>query len=834
MSTPEATALDASASIGHAAHTCFHCGLPIPSGLDLSVAINGEQQPMCCHGCQAVAQAIVDAGLADFYRHRTQNPLTGREVVPDIIRQNRVYDHPDVQKQFVHAEAGTVREAALFLEGITCAACIWLNEHHLAQLPGVLDVQINYATHRARIRWDASRIKLSAILEAVQSIGYAAHPYDPAQQQQAFDRLRRRHLQRLGVAAVLGMQVMLLSIALYVGDWSGMETGFRQLFRWLGLGLTTPVLLYSAAPFFQGALRDLHNRRIGMDVPVALGILVAFSGSLHATWSGRGDVYYDSVVMFVFLLLLSRYFEIMARKRGAEVAEQLTRALPAMATRLTGDGGAAHELVPVAELGPGDRVLIKPGETVPADGRIESGLSSVNESLLTGESTPLARRPGDALIGGGINIESPLTMIVTRVGTDTVLAGILRLLEQAQGEKPAITRIADRVAGWFVGGVLLVAVLTGLYWWQQAPADWLPIVVAVLVITCPCALSLATPTALSAATSTLLSLGLLPARGNRLETLAHCTHVVFDKTGTLTRGTPVVTGLRCSPGVDGNDILKIAAALESASEHPLGKAIRAAASGEPLPAVSELSNYPGAGVSGTIDNTVYFLGSPEFVARHSRADLGMLQAASQPAGTRVAVADRNTLLAVLLLQDEIRPDAQAAISALRKRGLQVQLMTGDHADAAWQVAERVGIDEVQAALQPADKLKAVQALQQQGAVVAMVGDGINDAPVLAAADVSIAMQGAARVTQASADLVLLSDRLGSLPDGIALARKTLGIIRQNLGWAVGYNLVALPAAASGLVAPWMAAIGMSSSSLLVVLNALRLTRRRAGSPGAWS
>jgi Cu2+-exporting ATPase len=832
MSTPEATALDASARSDPAAQACFHCGLPLPPGLDLSVAINGKPEPMCCHGCQAVAQAIIDAGLGDFYRYRTQNPLTGREVVPDIVRQNRVYDHPDVQKQFVHVEAGTVREAALFLEGITCAACIWLNEHHLAQLPGVMDVQINYATHRARIRWDATRIKLSEILEAVQSIGYAAHPYDPAQQQQAFDRLRRKHLQRLGVAAVLGMQVMLLSIALYVGDWSGMEAGFRQLFRWLGLGLTTPVLLYSAAPFFQGALRDLRNRRIGMDVPVALGILVAFSGSLHATWTGRGDVYYDSVVMFVFLLLLSRYFEIMARKRGAEMAEQLTQALPAMAARLTGDSGAAHELVPVAELGPGDRVLVKPGETIPADGRIESGQSSVNESLLTGESTPLSRRPGDDLIGGGINIDRPLTMIVTRVGTDTVLAGILRLLEQAQGEKPAITRIADRVAGWFVSAVLLVAILTGLYWWQQAPEAWLPIVVAVLVITCPCALSLATPTALSAATGTLLSLGLLPARGNRLETLAHCTHVVFDKTGTLTRGTPVVTGLHCSPAVDGNEILNIAAALESASEHPLGKAIRAAASGDPLPAVSELSNYPGAGVSGMIDNATYFIGSPDFIARQTRADLGMLQATSQPAGTRVAVADHDTLHAVLVLQDEIRPDAEAAISALRKRGLQVQLMTGDHADAARQVADRVGIGKVQAGLQPADKLSAVQALQQQGAVVAMVGDGINDAPVLAAADVSIAMQGAAHVTQASADLVLLSDRLGSLPDGIVLARKTLGIIRQNLGWAVGYNLFALPAAALGFVAPWMAAIGMSSSSLLVVLNALRLTRRRAGSAGA--
>jgi len=772
VSIPEATALDDSARVNPAVHACFHCGLPVPAGLDLSVGINGKQQPMCCHGCQAVAQAITDAGLANFYRHRTENPLTGREVVPDSIRQNRVYDHPDVQKQFVHNDTGNIREAALFMEGITCAACIWLNEHHLAQLPGVVDVQINYATHRARVRWDATRIKLSEILAAIQSIGYTAHPYDPAQQQQAFDRLRRKHLQRLGIAAVLGMQVMLLSIALYIGDWSGMDAGFRHLFRWLGLGLTTPVVLYSAAPFFQGAWRDLRNRRIGMDVPITLGILVAFSGSLHATLSGQGDVYYDSIVMFVFLLLLSRYLEIMARKRSAGMVEQLSRALPAMATRLVADdGGAPHELVPVAELEPGDRVLVRPGEIIPTDGRIESGYSSANESLLTGESSPLPKHPGDALVGGSINMEGPLTVVVTRIGPDTVLAGILRLLEQAQGEKPAITRLADRAAGWFVGGVLVVAIATGGYWWWQSPADWLPIVVAVLVITCPCALSLATPTALSAATGALLSLGLLPARGNRLETLARCTHVVFDKTGTLTRGMPVVSELQCSPGHTGTDILKIAAALESGSEHPLGKAICAATRGHPLAAVSERANHPGAGVSGTIDHTTYFIGSPEFIAAHTRADLAMLQAAPAQTGTRVGIADEQSLLALLVLQDAVRPDAQAAVSALQQQGLQVLLMTGDHADAARRVADQVGIGSLQAAMQPADKLHAVQALQQQGAIVAMVGDGINDAPVLAAADVSIAMQGAARVTQAGADLVLLSNSSAGCLKAYALPAK---------------------------------------------------------------
>jgi Cu2+-exporting ATPase len=812
-----------------AATTCFHCGLPLPAGLDLRVTIDGRDQPMCCHGCEAVAQAIVNAGHSDFYRYRTHTPPTGRELVPDFLEQTRIYDHPDVQKTFVRREDGGIREAALILEGITCAACIWLNERHLARLPGVLDVQINYATHRARIRWDEDRLRLSEILQAVRAIGYEAHPYDPQRQQQAFERERRTHLKRLGVAGVLGMQVMMLSIALYVGDWSGMETAFRSFLRWTGLLLTAPVLLYSAAPFFRGAWRDLRNRRIGMDVPVTLGILVAFGGSLSATWSGKGEVYYDSVVMFVFLLLLSRYFEIMARKRGAETAEHLGRALPAMATRLLADGDRERqEVVPVAELGPGDRVLIRAGETVPADGRIDSGNSSVNEALLTGESTPLRKRAGDELVGGSINVESPLNMTVTRVGMDTVLAHIMRLLERAQNEKPAITRLADRTASWFVSGVILAAIVVGLYWWQQAPEAWLPIVVAVLVVTCPCALSLATPTALSAATGTLMAGGLLPARGNRLETLARCTHLVFDKTGTLTRGEPALSAIHTLSGMSEPAVLQRAAALESQSEHPIGQAICRAAVTRDLPGVSDLENHPGAGISGTLEGRTWYIGSPDFVARHSRADTRALQRATQqgPDGIRVVLADTDGIHALLILQDALRPDARTTVEALKQAGKQVLLLTGDNLQSARQVADQVGIDTVHADMTPQDKLETVQALQQQGAVVAMVGDGINDAPVLAAADVSIAMHDAAHISHASADMILMSDQLGALAEGTAIAHQTLRIIRQNLGWAIAYNLIALPAAALGYVAPWMAAIGMSSSSLLVVLNALRLTRNR--------
>ena len=805
---------------------CFHCGLPVPRGLTLSVTINGRDEPMCCFGCQAVARAIVDSGNADFYRHRTAPSPRGEELLPDFIRQTRVYDHPEIQKTFVRTTAEHQREASLILEGITCAACVWLNERHVAQLAGVLDVQVNYATHRARVRWDDTQIKLSDILQAIHHIGYSAHPYDPQQQQQAFERDRRNQLRRLGIAGVLGMQVMVLSVALYAGGWSGMEAGFKTFFRWVGLLLTTPVLLYSGAPFFRGAWRDLRNRSVGMDVPVALGILVAFAGSLHASWTGQGEVYYDSVVMFIFFLLASRYFELMARKRGAETLERLSRALPAMATRIVvTDNGEQQDVIPLTELQPGDNVLVRPGETVPADGRVTAGESSVTEALLTGESTPIVKRQGARLIGGSINIESPMYLCVEQVGLETVLAEIVRLLEQAQNEKPAITLLADRVASWFVGTVLVIAAAVGVYWWQQAPDSWLPILVSVLVVTCPCALSLATPTAISAATGTMLSHGLLTIRSHSLETLARCSHVIFDKTGTLTLGTPVISRILCLSHLDESTVLGVAAALEQQSEHPAGKAVAAAAAGGIRLAASDFKNFPGAGISACIDGQQWFIGHAEFIAAHTDASSDSLPADSGY-GSRVLLADTRQLHALFLLSDAIREEAPAVVRALQHAGKQVWLMSGDNEAAAQQLATEAGIRTVHGGMTPADKLHRVQALQQQGAVVAMVGDGINDAPVLAAADVSIAMRDAAHISQASADMVLLSNNLGALTSGTLLARKTMRIIRQNLSWAVGYNLIALPAAALGYVAPWMAAIGMSSSSLLVVLNALRLTRSK--------
>ncbi|MCR4346094.1 MAG: heavy metal translocating P-type ATPase [Sulfuricaulis sp.] len=826
---------------------CFHCGLPVPRGIDLTVDIEGAARPMCCHGCEAVTQAIVNGGLSDYYKYRTAEAPTAREIMPEFLRQTTLYDHPEIQKSFVRADGEHVREAALILEGITCPACVWLNERHLAHVPGVLSAHINYATHRARVRWDERHIHLSDILQAVSRIGYLAHPFDPGRYQQQLENDRRQLLRRVGVAGVFGMQVMTLSVALYVGDWSGVEIEYRRFFYWVSLLLTLPVLLYSAQPFFRSAWRDLKHFRTGMDVPVSLGIGAAFLASLWTTVTGEGTVYYDSVCMFAFFLLTARYFELAAHKRASEASETLVRATPAMATRITevanpspssllpeGEGGEPREsiymaeTVAVAELQTGDRVRIRPGESIPADSVVLEGRSTVDESLLTGENLPVTKGPGQPLIGGTLNIESPLTARVEKTGPDTILSSILRLLDRASSEKPRLAQLADRIAAGFVAAVLLLAAFVAFYWWTHDAALWLPATIAVLVVTCPCALSLATPAAITAATGQLTRLGLLVTRGHALETLAHATHFIFDKTGTLTRGRLHLLETRTISSLTANQSLGIASALERHSEHPIARALIEACQ-QSAPTASEVINTPGAGLCGLVNNQKYFLGTPSYIEEQTKhiVETGMLGQLRSAGDTVVLLAGTDKLHAAFVLSDEVRPGARELIDELHRQGKSTMLLTGDHEMAARRVAGALGINELAWDLKPADKLECIKTLQQQGAVAAMIGDGVNDAPVLAAAQVSIAMGGGTAVAAASADMILLSQKLSHLADGLAVSRRTLGIIRQNLVWAVAYNLIALPVAAAGYLSPWMAALGMSASSLLVVANALRLTRPRA-------
>lgn len=800
---------------------CFHCNEGIPPGSNYGVSIDGTRRPMCCPGCQAVAQTIVDTGLSDYYRYRTAPATTASEVVPAFLRQAQIYDNPAVQRGLVHRESEHVQEISLILENITCAACVWLGEHHLARLPGVLSASINYATRRARVRWDDSRIKLSEILTAVSQIGYLAHPYDPSQQQALYERERRRYLMRLGVAGALGMQVMVLAVALYGGHWFGMESGFRDFFHWISLLLTTPVLIYSAHPFYSAAWRDLRNGQPGMDVPVTLGMFLAFAASAWVTFSGNGThVYYDSVTMFAFFLLGARYLELAARKQAAEATENLTQSAPAIATRLGEDG--SEEIVPAAGLAPGDRVLVRPGEVIPADGVVLAGSSGVDESLLTGESLPVPRYAGDAVIAGAINMEQALEIRVGKTGEETVLAILLRLLDRAQTEKPPVARLADQAAGWFVTGVLLLASATALYWYHANPAQWLPVTIAVLVVTCPCALSLATPTAITAATGRLTSHGLLVTRGHALESLARAGHFVFDKTGTLTTGELRLAGVYLLSTTSESSVRQLAAALEAQSEHPVAHALSKA--GNFPVAATDTHNIPGSGRRGNIDNRTYYIGNADWIAQQARlAPAPVIKSDA----TLVYLASEDQWLAAFALIDDLRPGAAELVRALIASNCQVSLLSGDQPDAVRRVAEAAGITDYHAGLRPEDKLNYLRTWQQQGHIVAMVGDGINDAPVLGAAQVSVAIGSGAHLAAASADMVLMATNLRVLKDGISTARRTLNIIRQNLFWAVGYNVAAVPLAALGYLAPWMAALGMSFSSLLVIINARRLRHQPA-------
>jgi len=833
--------------------SCFHCGLPVPASTNIHITYSGEEKSMCCHGCEAVANAIISSGMDDFYRYRTTTPEKPEELVPEFLQQLKAYDNPQVQKRFIHSDANKqknnrenanddIREVSLILEGIVCAACVWLNENHLQSLAGVLKVNINYSNHRATVRWDNQQISLSEILESISRIGYLAHPYDPDSVQRLIEKERKQQLKRIGISGVLGMQIMILAVAMYSGHWWGIDAGINQFFRWTSLVLTVPVLLFASDVFLKAAWRDLKNRRVGMDVPVSLGISIAFIASAYHTFIGSGEVYFDSVVMFTFFLLSARYFELNARKRTSETTEALLNLRPAIATRLlnANTNKETQETIAVSELNINDLLLVRPGETLPADGRVEHGTSGVNESLLTGESLPITKTIGDKVIGGSINTESPLSIRVEKLGDDSVLSSIQNLLEQAQNNKPAISQLADRIASWFVASLLTLATGVAIYWYLHDPAQWISITVATLVVTCPCALSLATPAAITAASGQLARIGLLPKTANALETLAQITDFVFDKTGTLTEGKLHLKTIDSFSQKSEQSLLQIAAVLESASEHPIARCIVTSAANNTEEESSDKNIHkkniqasnristPGYGVEGTIDEVQWFIGNSDYIIKHCQnIDHAVLEKYKNERNTSIFLATQNELQAAFTLGDSVRSQSSSLVSQLIKNKKAIHLFSGDSFAATKNVATILGIPHYLANLRPQDKLQQLQQLQAENKQVAMTGDGINDAPVLAAANLSIAMGKGSQLAVSTADMVLLSSNVLHIYTGYTIAKKCMRIIRQNLTWAIAYNLIAIPAAAMGYVEPWLAAIGMSASSLFVVLNALRLTKHHA-------
>jgi Cu2+-exporting ATPase len=794
---------------------CWHCSEALPAGAAPLARIGGIDRAVCCQGCRAAAEWIEQLGLGDYYRLRSA-PAERAGDAATLAAEAAAWARPALARHVVRDMADGRSEAVVLVEGVRCAACVWLIERALGAVPGVASVQVNAAARRARFTWDPSRCSLPDLLAALARAGYRALPLDAAALDASRQQESRAALKRLVVAGFGAMQAMMYASALYLGAFDGMDAVTRDLFRWFGLLVATPVVFYAARPFFAGAWRSLRARALGMDVPVALAIALIYLASLVEALRGGAEVYFDSVSMFVFFLLVGRWLEMRARHHAGDLSDALARLAPAVAQRLREDG--ALETVGASELVAGDRVHVAEGALVPADGRLESARCRVDESLLSGESAAVARLRGDVLVAGSLVVDGPAQLRVERVGADTVLAGIALLVTRAATQRPRLARAGERAAASFVARVLVLATLTAVGWSLVDPARAFTATLAVLVVSCPCAFALAVPAALTRALAVLARQGVLVTRADAIEDLAGATHAVFDKTGTLTEPQLALEQLDARGEATPALALAWAAALARGSRHPVARAI-ASAAGDAAPAASasHVQATAGGGLQGEVAGRALRLGHAAFAIDGHAVPPGLEEA--------VVLAEGPHVLATFTLAERLRGDAAAAIAALADAGLAIEIASGDSPGRVAAVARRLGVAQWTARLRPEGKLARLAALRAGGARVMAIGDGINDAPVLAGADVAVALAGGADLAQAASDIVLTGGRLGALAEARAIARETLSVLRQNQRWALAYNLVAVPFAAAGLVPPWLAAVGMSVSSLGVVLNALRIGRR---------
>jgi P-type Cu2+ transporter len=723
-------------------------------------------------------------------------------------------------------------ESQLVVQGMHCAACSLTLEQVLLAIPGVLTARVSAASERASIVWSAAQTRPSQWMSAPLALGYRLLPAADAFVPDHGRKEARLALWRWLVAGFCMMQVMMYAFPSYITGPGDITPDIEKLLRWASWVLSLPVLLFSCRPFFGNALRDLRQRRISMDLPVALGIAITFAVSSAATFEPQGwwsrEVYFDSLTMFVFFLLTGRWLEQRLRGRTARSLDSLMQRLPDSVERQGASG--LFERVAVRRLLPGDLIRVLPGEAFPADGRIELGDTFVDEALLTGESRPVVRPAGSPVLAGSYNLSGVVQVRIEQTGQTTRYAQIVALMERAAVDKPRLALLADRVAKPFLWFVLIAAALAAAFWWSTDPARALMAAVAVLIVTCPCALSLATPSAMLTSAGLLARRGVLVRRLQALEALAQIDTVIFDKTGTLTEARMGLRAVHTRDGVTSAQALQLAAALAQHSRHPVSCALVAAASLEPFEPLAQfrlvdVQEFAGQGLQGTLQASPLsaFGGQLRFgSARFCNVDKDSADTAQD--SLQVCLADEAGWLARFDLDEMVRPDAAAAIAALQAAGVEVQLLSGDGQVAARRIADRVGISQAQGDSTPQSKLQRLLALQEQGRQVLMVGDGLNDGPVLAGANVSVAVGGAVALAQAQSDFLIPGGQLMMVPGLLAQARRTMRTVRQNLWWAVIYNVVCVPLALTGSLPAWLAGLGMALSSLLVIANAARLAR----------
>ncbi len=795
---------------------CEHCGDSLAGLKIVRKPIGRQMRAFCCQGCAFIAEQLELARASSRDRAALEAVLAGA-VAPQP------------------ASTGNIRHGQVEVQGMVCAACGLLIEHRLRREPGIVSAHVDFGARRAYLAFDATRTSLAQAEKAIERAGYRTHT-----SAREARRAQRIDLLRLLLAWLAMMQVMMLAVPAYVASAGDIPADIEQLLRIAQLVLTVPVLLFCAVPIFRAAASQLRMRAVGMDMPIALGLGAAFAGSAWATLTAHGPVYYDSITMFVALVLGARWLQSRALQRAYAHIDAAHRQSQLTAQRLRAyPGSMVTDTVAADQLVPGDHVVVGAGETVPADGIVRCGAGSVSQAWLTGESVPIDKGEGAAVLAGSLNLEQPLVVEVTRAGEATSLAAQRRLVDEAGRTRPRIVELASRVAVGFLWAVLGITLATVAGWAWVDPSQALPNAVAVLVATCPCALSLAAPTALAAVQSALAERGVLTARVAALEQLDRIDVLACDKTGTLTEGEPVLARLVVLRAIDAEALLSAAAALESLSAHPFARAIGRAARARqlPVPHVQDGTVEASAGIEGTVRGVRLRIGKPEYA-------LGVVAADPQPTVARllrrmereqlqeasvVVLADRDGPLALFIFGESVRPDARELIDRVRRAGVQPIVVSGDRREPVARVARELGLaTEGQAThfahQTPDSKRQLIRQLQQQGRTVAMLGDGMNDAPVIAQADVSIALGTGSHLAQARADLIVLGSRLADVGFAFALARKGMRIVRQNLAWAAAYNLSVIPLAVFGYLTPALAAVGMAASSLWVVANALRARR----------
>ena len=807
--------------------SCFHCGQAIPEGDLILKPIDGEERSFCCHGCASVCEVIYESGMQSFYQRTPDGELLSPPPPPN--KDIEFLDYDEVQEPYVDSLTDK-REITLMSEAIHCAACVWLIEHTLAKMDGILLARVNFTNKQIKLRWDNSQLKLSDIIRKLNSIGYDAAPYDASVSEQATKKANRDLLYRLGFAGFAMMNVMWFSVALYSGADSDPE--YRDYFQILGFIVATITLAYSGQPFFKGALTSLKGRSVGMDVSISLGMLTTYFYSTWITFTPNaiGEVYFDTLIDFMFLLLIGRYFEAISKNKAIDATRRLLDLQPKIARKLV---EGEPQIVPVRTLLAGEELLVKPGEKFPVDGEVVAGEGLVNESMLSGESRELHKFAGQKVHAGTINVDGTLTIRVDAILQNTQLGRIVHMVEEAQGSKAPIQCTADKIMPWFVTATLTLAAFSFAFWLWQADIEFaIMTATAVLIITCPCAFGLATPMAIAVASGVSARHGILIKNGSVLEGLADINYFVFDKTGTVTKGALSIVDEYWVDDKTAQQTLHAVASVEFLSEHSLGQAIvhsvteRYEWSLRDLQKVEQFKAYAGKGVEAQLGGEIWRIGTAkwftelEFFLPKLIEEKAKQQA--ELARTAVWIAKDETILGAIFLEDEIRDDALELMQALRKQGKQVTLLSGDLQVVANAVAAKLGGMDVIAEVLPEQKHAVIQELQSSGQKVAMIGDGVNDAPALVRANVGIALGSGTDVSMESADIVLMNNELIAVDTAIKLSERTLKTVKQNIASSITYNIIMVPLAVAGVLTPLIAAITMPLSSLVVIGNAARI------------